>query len=109
MIYISLKDFTVTPKLIKTLRFLVDIDFVVIGLLKKGFIPYEDRLYILQNLTICDPVDVDIFPQNDEDPTENLIKYKCKAMATHDKWETIEEKAIEKLGLTKVDVKFKVK
>lgn len=104
MMYFNFKNFEITPKTINTLKFLIGIDFVTIGLPEKN---YEDNLYILQNLTVCDPVDVDIVKQIGENPENNIVKYKCNAISTNGPWEEKEIESIVKLGITKIDVKFK--
>lgn len=113
MMYLLLKTSEVTPKLINTIRFFIEVDFVTIGLLddnnSKDKMSYEDRLFVLNGLVICDPVDVDIVCQDKLDPTENLIKYKCKSMAVYGDWEEYEIEALKKLGLTRLEVKFKPK
>ncbi len=113
MIYLLLKTSEVTPKLINTIRFFIEVDFVTIAIyddkLSKDKMSYNDRLFVLNGLVICDPVDVDIVSQSSLDPTENLIKYKCKAMAVYGDWDSLEIEALKKIGLTSLEVKFNPK
>lgn len=83
---------------------------VVIGLLtskalkgyKKELMPYKDRLYILNEL---DNLWTLIVPQDSLDPSANIRKYNCTAIASGDGWEPKEEEAIKKLGIKKINVK----
>lgn len=113
MIYLLLKTSEVTPKLINTIKFFIEVDFVTIAIyddkLSKDKMSYDDRLFILNGLVICDPVDVDIVRQDKVDPTENLIKYKCKSMAVYGDWDELEVDALKKMGLTRLEVKFNPK
>lgn len=84
---------------------------VVVGLLtkkalkgyKKELMPFEDRKFILENLALCNLVEV--VPQNSLDPTENLKKYECDAIASGDGWHPLEEQAIKKLKIKKINIR----
>lgn len=64
---------------------------------KKEKMKWEDRKFILSQITYAD-----IVPQDSLDPTENIKLYKCNALASGDGFEKEEEEAIRKLGLTKL-------
>ena len=88
---------------IKCLQHLVRDDFVTIGLLALGdeAVPYKDREFILKTLAVGiagSNLDIDVVPQNSLDPSENIVKYKCKSIASGDGWEEVELEAIKKLG-----------
>ena len=71
---------------------------------KKEVVPFEERRYILQSLNFpC----IWIVPQNSLDPTSNIIKYECEAIASGDGWEDVEEQAIKKLKLKKINIKLR--
>lgn len=80
---------------------------VVLGLLtakalkgyKKEKMKWEDRKFILSQITYAD-----IVPQDSLDPTENIKLYKCNALASGDGFEKEEEDAIRHLGLTKLSL-----
>lgn len=81
---------------------------VVIGLLtskalknyKKEVVPYVERKYILENF-----FNNIVVPQDSLDPSKNIKKYSCDAIASGDGWEKSEIAAIKKLGIKKIDVK----
>ena len=81
---------------------------IVLGLLtskalkgyKKERMKWEDRKFILEHITCGD-----IVPQDSLDPTENIKKYGCNALASGDGFEKVEEEAITKLALTKISLK----
>lgn len=86
--------------------------FVTVGLLtsralkgyKKELMPYADRAYILETIAMA-LGNIDIVPQDSLDPTENIKKYKCRAIASGDGWEKEELEAIKKLKLERIDIK----
>lgn len=83
---------------------------IIIGLLTgdalKGYknevIPFEDRKEIMDYITRYKKV----VPQNSLDPSENIEKYKPDAMASGDGWEQVEEEAIKKFNLKKINIPF---
>jgi len=84
---------------------------VVVGLLtsnalkgyKKELMSYEDRRFILDNLIVA-PL-LEIVPQDSLDPSKNILKYKCTAIASGDGWEKKEKKAIKELGIKIINIK----
>ena len=98
---------------IKVLEKLNKKGFVTVGLLtaralkgyKKEVVPYADRHYILETIGIA-LGNVEVVPQDSLDPTSNIRKYKCNAIASGDGWELPELKAIKNLKLQRIDVKL---
>lgn len=100
-----------TPGHIQCLEWLVNnADEVVVGLLtakaldgyKREIVPYKDRKYLLENLITSDCYDV--VPQDSLDPTRNIIKYKCTALASGDGFEGVEQRAIDTLKLQAIHI-----
>lgn len=100
----------ITPGHIKCLEYLIQKGSVVVGLLtkeamkgyKKEIVPYKDRKFILENLRF----NFNIVPQKTLDPSANIKKYKCDAIASGDGWEKKEVEAMEKLKLTAINIKL---
>lgn len=113
-VYIPMTCNILTPGHIKVLEKLNKNGWVTVGLLtanalkgyKKELQPYEDRFYILETVAMA-LGNVDIVPQDSLDPTENIKKHGCTALASGDGFEPVEEKAIHKLKLERIDVKLK--
>lgn len=88
---------------IKILRKLIKKGDVIVGLLtskalkgyKKELTTFKDRLYILESLDL----DIKIVPQESLDPTKNLKKYKCNALASGDGFEKCEIDSAKELGV----------
>lgn len=97
---------------IKCLKSLSEDNFVVVGLLtplalqgyKDEIVPYKDRLYILKHLNIPS---LEITPQSSLNPTQEIKKYKCDAIASGDGFHPEEIKAIKELGLKEINIKLK--
>jgi glycerol-3-phosphate cytidylyltransferase-like family protein len=68
---------------------------------KKEITPWEDRKYILQHFN------KKVVPQDSLDPTFNLKKYKCDAIASGDGWEQKELDAIHRLKLKTINIKLR--
>lgn len=85
--------------------------FVTVGLLtanamrgyKKELVSYENREYIMETIAMA-LGNIDIVPQDSLDPTENIKKYKCNAIASGDGWHIKEMKAIKKLNLNIINI-----
>lgn len=109
-IYFPMSCNILTKGHIKALEILRNKGFVTVGLLtqealkgyKKERMPYKDREYILETIAIA-LGNIDIVPQESLDPTENIKKYKCTAIASGDGWNNEELKAIKKLKLRKIE------
>lgn len=113
-IYFPMSARVITPGHIKCLEVLTDMGFVTIGLLtkkamkgyKKEVVPFSDRKYVLE--TIARGIgDIYIVPQNSLDPTENIKICRCTAIASGDGFNEAEQKAIKKLGLEVINIRFK--
>lgn len=102
-----------TPGHIMCLETLSGIGPVVIGLLtdkalrgyKKNIVPYKDRKYVLDKIAESF-WEVTVVPQETLDPTSNVIRYGCKAIASGDGWEPSELQTIKKLKLVRIDIKL---
>lgn len=98
-----------TPGHIKCLEFLALKGDVVIGLLttkalkgyKKELMPWKDRKYILEKLTSSI-----IIPQDSLNPTKDILKYECDAIASGDGFEKQELDAIKKLGIKVINIRL---
>ncbi len=84
---------------------------MVIGLLtdeglagyKKVIIPFKDRQYVLE--AIAKGINgVKVVPQDSLNPENNIIKYKCKAIASGDGFEEKELEVIHKLKLKRIAI-----
>lgn len=112
-IYIPMSARVLTVGHIKVLEALNKIGFVVVGLLtakalkgyKQEIVPYEDRHYIMETIAMA-LGNVEIVPQNSLDPTYNIKKYKCTAIASGDGFEKEELAAIKKLKIQKINVRL---
>lgn len=71
---------------------------------KQEKMSYKDRYYILETVAIAIG-NIDIVPQDSLDPSDNIKKYKCDAIASGDGWEKKESEAIKKLGIKKINLK----
>lgn len=113
-IYFPMSARILTAGHIKCLEFLNRKGFVTIGLLTekalKGYkdelVPYADRQYILETIAMA-LGNIDVVPQDSLDPTANIKKYGCTAIASGDGWEPQELKAINKLKLERIDIKLR--
>jgi phosphoenolpyruvate phosphomutase / 2-hydroxyethylphosphonate cytidylyltransferase len=68
---------------------------------KKNCIPFKDRYEILNELWLHD----ELVPQTSLDPTANLIKYQCDAIASGDGFEPSEQAAAKRLGVKLLNIK----
>ena len=101
---------------IKALELLNRQGFVTIGLLtskalkgyKKELIPFEDRKYILETIAMA-LGNIDVVSQDNLDPSENIKKYKCTAIASGDGFCAEELQAIKKLKLKRIEFDSKCK
>jgi glycerol-3-phosphate cytidylyltransferase-like family protein len=83
---------------------------IIIGLLtdeameeyKNPIVLFKDRLEILKYIAR----DKRVVAQNSLDPSENIEKYKPDAIASGDGWENVEEDAIKKYNLVRIDIPF---
>lgn len=81
---------------------------IIIGLLtaealngyKDEIVPFAGRKEIMEYVTNYRKV----VAQNSLDPSENIEKYKPDAIASGDGWEKVEEEAIKKYNLVKIDI-----
>lgn len=97
---------------IKVLESLIKQGFVTVGLLTaeamKGYkdevVPYKDRHYILETVAMA-LGNIDVIPQDSLDPSENLKKG-YDAFASGDGFEPVEEAAIKKFKLEKINVRL---
>lgn len=111
-IYFPMSCRILTKGHIKALEKLVRQGYVTVGLLtdealrgyKKPGLPYEDRFYILDTLAYAIG-NMEVVPQGSLDPSENIRRYKCNALASGDGFEEVELKAIKKYKLKRIDVK----
>ena len=82
---------------------------IIIGLLTaealKGYkdeiVPFTERKEIMERIG---KYLFKVVPQNSLDPSENIEKYKPDAIASGDGWEMVEEEAIKKYNLIKIDI-----
>lgn len=96
---------------IKCLEQLNKIGFVYLSLLtkkalkgyKEEIVPYDERFYIMETVAIA-LGGIEVVPQNSLDPSTNIRKYKCSAIASGDGWEEEELKAIKKFKLEKINL-----
>jgi len=63
-------------------------------------VPFAGRKEIMEYVTNYRKV----VAQNSLDPSENIEKYKPDAIASGDGWEKVEEEAIKKYNLVKIDI-----
>lgn len=112
-IYFPMTANVLTPGHIKCLEKLNKMGFVNVGLLTakalKGYKEerqsYEDREYIMETVAMA-LGNIDVHPQDSLDPTENIKRLECNALASGDGFEKVEELAIKKLRLKRIDVKL---
>ncbi len=110
-IYFPMSCNILTPGHIKALEKLKRQGFVNIGLLtskalkgyKEELMPFEDRKYILETIA-CALGKIDVVAQDSLDPTANIKRYKCDAIASGDGWEKEELAVIKKLKLKRIDL-----
>lgn len=96
------------PGHIKCLEQLVSMGEVVVGLLtsealsgyKEERMSYKDRELILKSLKF----NLLVAPQNTLNPTENIKLFNCTAIASGDGFNEEELKAIEELGIKKINL-----
>lgn len=113
-IYLPMTANILTVGHIKVLEKLRDEGFVTIGLLtskalkgyKKEAVPFEDRKYILETVAMA-LGNIDVVPQDSLDPTENIKRYKCHAIASGDGFEKAELAAIKKLKIEAINVRLR--
>lgn len=113
-IYLPMTANILTVGHIKVLEKLRDEGFVTIGLLtpkalkgyKKEVVPFEDRKYILETVAMA-LGNIDVVPQDSLDPTENIKRYKCDAIASGDGFEKEELAAIKKLKIEAINVRLR--
>lgn len=85
--------------------------FVNIGLLtskalkgyKEELMPYKDRKYILETIAMAIG-NIDVVAQDSLDPSDNIKRLGCTAIASGDGWEPRELRAIKKLKLEVIDL-----
>ena len=93
---------------IQSLKYLKKRGNIIVGLLtakglkgyKKEIVPFKNRKYILENLSI--PLKVVL--QDSLDPSVNIKRYKPQVIASGDGWEDVELKAIKKFNLKKIKI-----
>ncbi len=110
-IYFPMTADILTPGHIKCLEYLVKLGFVTIGLLddtavkgyKKTVFSFKDRKYILETIAIAIGK-IDVVAQSSLDPSANIRKYKCNAIASGDGFEGVEVKAIKKYKLEAIGI-----
>lgn len=113
-IYFPMSCRILTAGHIKCLESLNKLGLVYIGLLtskalkgyKKDIVPYKDREYILETVAMA-LGNIEIVPQDSRDPSINVKKYRCKALASGDGFNKWEAGAIKKLKLNKINIKLK--
>ena len=113
-IYFPMSCNILTKGHICALEILIKKGNVTIGLLtakalkgyKQELMSYEDREYILETISMA-LGKIEIVPQDNLDPTENIKKYKCNAIASGDGFNKEEERAIKKLKLKKIEFNSK--
>lgn len=104
-----------TPGHIKCLDELSRKYDVVVGLLsskalkgyKKELMPYKDRRFVLDMIVRNFWADVWVVKQDSLDPTTNIKKYNCFAIASGDGFEPVELEAIKKLKITPINIKLR--
>jgi glycerol-3-phosphate cytidylyltransferase len=98
-----------TPGHIRCIKWLdARYENIIIGLLtdkalngyKISIMPFNERLEILKYVA----KDKRVVPQDSLDPSENIEKYKPTHIASGDGWEQVEEEAIKKFNLVKIDI-----
>jgi glycerol-3-phosphate cytidylyltransferase-like family protein len=112
-IYFPMSARVLTVGHIKCLEYLNKLGFITVGLLtskamegyKEEVVPYKDRFYILETVAIA-LGGIDIVPQDSLDPTENIKKYKCVAIASGDGFCEEEQMAINKLKIETINIKL---
>lgn len=87
---------------------------VTIGLLtakalsgyKKEVMPFKERRYILETIALA-LGNIKVVPQDSLNPTDNIKKYKCNAIASGDGFEKEEMESIKKLKLQIINIKLR--
>lgn len=113
-IYFPMTANVLTVGHIKCLEHLTQLGFVTVGLLTakglKGYkeeaVPFEDRKYILD--TIAQAIkEMVVVSQDSLNPTKNIKRFGCNAIASGDGWEKGELESIKRLNLKRIDVRLK--
>lgn len=110
-IYFPMSCRVLTVGHVKCLEKLIKMGFVTVGLLtgeamkgyKQEIVPFEDRKYLLETIAMAIGK-VDIVPQYELDPSKNIRKYHCNALASGDGFEPVELRAIKRYNLHRIDV-----
>jgi len=114
MIYFPMTCNILTKGHIMCLKYLSLRDDVTIGLLsskalkgyKKEVVSFTERKYILQHISL--PLyNVKVVKQDSLDPSNNIKRYKCTAMASGDGFEKVELDAILRYNIRQIDIKLK--
>lgn len=104
-VYIPMTCNVLVPGHIRLIDELLQYGEVIIGLLTKDALdgykqermPLKDRMFVLDRAVGCP--EVYIVPQTSLDPSDNIKMFACDALATGDRFEEVEQAAIEKLNL----------
>lgn len=112
-IYFPMTCNVLTVGHIKCLEWLTKRGFVTVGLLtakglkgyKKELMPYSEREYILEMIALCIG-DIEVVPQDSLNPSANIKKYQCNALASGDGFEKVELAAIRRYNLKRIEVKL---
>ena len=113
-IYFPMTANILTVGHLKCLEYLSRRGFVTVGLLtskalrgyKKELVPFQDRKYILDTIAMAIG-NIDVVPQDNLNPMENIKRYKCTAIASGDGFEVVEKRAIKKFKLKEINIKLK--
>lgn len=113
MIYFPMACDILTPGRIKCVRELRKKGKVIIGLLttkamkdyRTEIVPYKARLFVLSTVT-SNMEGVRIVPQTTIDPKRNLIRYRCKFLASGDGFDPIEELAMLETGVKPLHIRL---
>lgn len=110
-VYFPMTCNVLVPGHIKCLEQLSKYGQVTVGLLsekaldgyKAEIMTFEDRKYILDKIAESFG-NVTIVRQDSLDPSENVVKYGCTAMASGDGWEQSELDTMKRLGLKEINI-----
>lgn len=113
-IYFPMTCNILTPGHIRCIEYLSEYGFVTIGLLtsnalkgyKKEIVPFEDRKYILDTVSLC-VSNCRVVPQESLNPSANIQRFGCTALASGDGFEPKELACIKKFKLKKIDIKLR--
>jgi glycerol-3-phosphate cytidylyltransferase-like family protein len=102
-----------TPGHIQSILWLKRRGELVIGVLtskamkghKTEIIPFKARLFVLEAV-LKGIGNVRVVSQSNIDPTRNLKRLKCDAMASGDPFDEIDQRAIDALGLKEIRIKL---